>query len=69
MIFVHDVAQLQIFGTVYIEKLRPHPDHEKLADLFFQGELTQGLLRPFLAAMVEIDRSRLLIFFFGEGGN
>ncbi len=69
VIFAHGVAQLQILGTVYIEKLRPHPDHEKLADLFFQRQLLEGLLCPFFAAMIEIDGTRVLILLFGQAGH
>src|SRR6266436_10401027 len=68
MILAHAVAQLQILWTVHVEELRPHPDHEELTNFFFQGELAQGLLRPFFAVTIKMNGARVLIFFFGEAG-
>ena len=69
VILAHGVAQLQILGAVDVEELRPHPDHEKLSDFFLEGELAQGLLRPFFAVTVEMNGAGVLIFFLGQGGH
>ena len=58
----------EILGAVDVEELGPYPDHEKLSDFFFERELAQRLLRPLFAAVVEIDRAGVLVFFFGEAG-
>ena len=36
VIFAHEAAQLKIGGTLHIQELRAHPDHENLADFFFE---------------------------------
>jgi len=69
VILAHRVAELEILGTVDIEELRSHPDHEKLSDFFFQREPAEGLLRPFFAVAVEMDRTGVLIFFFSQAGH
>ena len=69
MIFAHAVAQLQIFGAIDVQELRPHPDHEKLSDFFFQRKLAEGLLRPFFAVAVEMNGASVLIFFFSQAGH
>src|SRR6266700_563698 len=68
VIFLHLVAKLEVLGAVHVEKFRPHPDHEKLPDLFFERQLAQGLLRPFFTSMIEVDGAGTLEFFLAEGG-
>ena len=67
VIFLHLVAKLEVLGAVHVEKFRPHPDHEKLPDLFFERQLAQGLLRPFFTSMIKVDGARMLEFLLGEG--
>ncbi len=68
VIFVHAVQQLEIGAAIGIQEVRPHPDHENLADFLFQRELAQCLFRPFPAVAVKMNGTRVLIFFFGQAG-
>jgi len=46
VIFLHLVAKLEVLGAVHVEKFRPHPDHEKLPDLFFERQLARRSSPP-----------------------
>ena len=69
MILAHGVAQLEILGAVEVEEFRPNPDHEKLSNLFFERQLAESFLSPFLAFAVETNGSGVLIFFLRQDGH
>ena len=64
---LHRVEQLQVLGIFHIEKTGSAPDHEDLADFFFDCKFAQSFLGPFVAVMSEMDRTGMLIFLPGEG--
>jgi len=66
VIFLHGVAPLQVLGIFFIEEAGAAPDHEHLADLFFQRELAERLVGPLVAAR-RGRGVRVLGFFLGEG--
>ena len=37
VILLHGIAQLQVLGTLHVEKASPAPDHEDLSDLLFHA--------------------------------
>jgi hypothetical protein len=67
MIFLHGLEPLQILRALHVEEAGATPDHENLADLFFDGEFSQGLLGS-LVAVRGIDGSGAWVLFFGECG-
>ena len=67
MIFVHGVAELKICRAVHVEKFGACPNHEQLADFFFDGHFVEGLLRPLFAIVLEMNRQRLIFGFGGSG--
>ena len=66
VVLVHRVTELQILRAVHVEKLRPRPNHKKLADLFFGRQLVQSSLRPFLAVTIEANGSRNGVLFLRQ---
>ena len=67
VILLYRFLQLQILRILLVEKTGAAPDHEYLAHLLFQGQLVEGLLRPFFAIAGEMYRSWMLIFIFRGG--
>ena len=67
MVGLHGLAQLQILGILHVEEAGAAPDHEDLADLFFERQLVQSLFRPLLAAALQAERPRVLVFIFCQG--
>jgi hypothetical protein len=68
VIFLQSIAQLQVLGIFHVEKTGAAPDHEDLADFFFEGELVQCLLGPFVSGMGLMDWAGMLVFILGLGG-
>jgi hypothetical protein len=66
VIFSYTVAELQILWGIDVQELRAHPDDEELADFFFERKLAQGSLRPSFSLAIEVNGTRLPIFFFAE---
>ena len=67
VIFLHGLEPLEILGALHVEKAGAAPDHEDLADFFFDGEPVERLLGPLVAARgVEGSGARMLVF--GKSG-
>ena len=64
MVFLHRVAQLQIFGALRVKKSGASPHNEDLADFLLKRELVERFFGPLVAAFRMGKRLRL--FFFGE---
>jgi hypothetical protein len=69
VIFLHVLKPLQVFGTLHVEETGAAPDHEDLADFFFDGKLVERFLGP-LVVVGELQGSGWLglVFLLGEGG-
>lgn len=66
MVFLHRVAQLQIFGALHVQESRAAPHHEDLANLFLQREFVQRFFGP-LVTFIGMGQG-LWIFLFRENG-
>src|SRR5205807_8217980 len=49
------VVKLQVIRILHVHKLSKDAHHEYLANLLFQGKFLQGLFRPALALMIEMN--------------
>src|SRR5436853_5982529 len=49
------IVKLQVIRILYVHELSKDAHHEYLANLLFQGKFLEGLFRPALALMIEMN--------------
>ena len=61
VVLLHGIQEVQILGTLDVEKTGAAPDHEELSDLLLNRHLAQSFFRPFVGLAVLTDRKRLVL--------
>jgi len=68
VVFDHLLAPLKVLGVLKVHETGAAPDHEELADFFFDRHFVESLLSPLGTVAGEFDLRgwRVFRFIFGE---
>ena len=68
VIALYVLDELPVLGAVHIEKLRPGPHHEELANFFFRRHPAECAAHPRFARSIQMRWPRSRIAFFRRDG-